>query len=1039
MLVLACAGRLQAQIAEASVEPARIPEYASVARPGPRQHPDAPEDEPQAGTTARGTPLTQRNERHFPAESRNLFHRVDMVWSDAQGALVPFDYSADEGARADAARDAIRGKNTWILWGAGTEEFWGWFQEEGYGLGDLLVLLDSRKRSQRFRTAGIMNQPGMRAVTEPNRLGLYLDEAEPGVGDEPSKIFLTEPSGKVSQPYPLEVPFEPVESDEYRKILEDLPQDGVDPRVYGYPSGVVSLRLWPNPDFFAKTPAAKRARAYWDERVTANPQAFYNDRSVQADPNLIRPFRVSMTCAFCHIGPHPLNPPADPEAPEWENLSSTIGNQYWRPAQLFTNLLRDDSFIRQFLASSLPGTLDTSQVNTDHISNPNAINAIFDVPARLALAARNPPEEQSAANLLLPAVEEPHRTITPRRTPRVLLDGSDSIGVFGALARVYLNFGTHPRLWARSHNPIVGFRAQTPFSIETLSETSVFWRINIERRVPYMGAFFEYRNAAGKNVAPPMKLEHAAQGGTRVGKRIVASHATRAAAGRKVFLERCAICHSSIQPPNFRLDFGDDWEARNSANTASRYALTLPRAFADWERFIDSAPYRNYVARMLRDAPPPRPDQPDPFLTGNFLSTDIRVPVTLTGTNAGRAVATNAMRGQMWDNFSSETYKRLPAVGPVRFYNPYAHGTGIDQWLNNDAFLPPGGGPGYYRPPSLIGLWATAPYLHNNALGYYNGNPQIAARLAAFHDGIDKLLWSKRRAARPASATGGLEPPPGDLRFASPGFFSAGGLTDPGYIYRTTQRSRIEFAKPFIRPLIEGIAGSFWTRFATHYLWIGTALALAILAVGGRARHAGFVLLVIGVVVGAALAVLRLDRVYGSVLWLTPLAPVALASWFWLSGTGTRAARTVLAALALAALYAGAKTNAFVSGRLGDLSLGTIPKGTPVALVMNLDPDAPTGDLIRALAALLRGLLIVEHRHLDELEKLEDLYWYREIDVAQLERRELAALKAFENEAGAAMLQVSKNPDFVLDRGHWFGESLTDEQKGDLKAFLLTL
>jgi len=37
------------------------------------------------------------------------------------------------------------------------------------------------------------------------------------------------------------------------------------------------------------------------------------------------PIRVS--CGFCHIGPHPLNPPANPEEPEWKNLSGVIGGQ----------------------------------------------------------------------------------------------------------------------------------------------------------------------------------------------------------------------------------------------------------------------------------------------------------------------------------------------------------------------------------------------------------------------------------------------------------------------------------------------------------------------------------------------------------------------------------------------------------------------------------------------------------------------------------------------------------------------------------------
>jgi hypothetical protein len=36
-------------------------------------------------------------------------------------------------------------------------------------------------------------------------------------------------------------------------------------------------------------------------------------------------------------------------------------------------------------------------------------------------------------------------------------------------------------------------------------------------------------------------------------------------------------------------------------------------------------------------------------------------------------------------------------------------------------------------------------------------------------------------------------------------------------------------------------------------------------------------------------------------------------------------------------------------------------------------------------------------------------------------------------------MRISKCPDFVLDRGHWFGEALSDRDKTDLKAFLKTL
>ncbi len=47
--------------------------------------------------------------------------------------------------------------------------------------------------------------------------------------------------------------------------------------------------------------------------------------------------------------------------------------------------------------------------------------------------------------------------------------------------------------------------------------------------------------------------------------------------------------------------------------------------------------------------------------------------------------------------------------------------------------------------PSLIGIWATAPFLHNNALGAYTGDPSVAGRVKAFDDAVTKLLWPDKR------------------------------------------------------------------------------------------------------------------------------------------------------------------------------------------------------------------------------------------------------------------------------------------------------
>ena len=125
------------------------------------------------------------------------------------------------------------------------------------------------------------------------------------------------------------------------------------------------------------------------------------------------------------------------------------------------------------------------------------------------------------------------------------------------------------------------------------------------------------------------------------------------------------------------------------------------------------------------------------FADDNFFSDEARYPVTKIKTNAARALGTNALAGHVWQNFSSDTYKALPAVGEIEVYNPFTTGT--------DKFTMKGGGRGYYRTTSLISVWATAPLLHNNALGEYTGDPSVAGRMKAFDDAVEKLLWPEKR------------------------------------------------------------------------------------------------------------------------------------------------------------------------------------------------------------------------------------------------------------------------------------------------------
>jgi hypothetical protein len=187
--------------------------------------------------------------------------------------------------------------------------------------------------------------------------------------------------------------------------------------------------------------------------------------------------------------------------------------------------------------------------------------------------------------------------------------------------------------------------------------------------------------------------------------------------GKDVFAERCARCHSSKQPD---VPAAIDLENANGPDYLTKWnqywAWTKTDAF--------KASMRQIVAK-------------DDFLDGNYLSTELRVPATLLGINACSPLATNAIAGNIWDNFSSQSYKQLPAVGSIKVRHPVT-GAEYDYPLA-------GGGRGYIRPASLISAWSTAPFLQNNTVGHFEWSPSVDARMSSFQDSIEQMLWPEKR------------------------------------------------------------------------------------------------------------------------------------------------------------------------------------------------------------------------------------------------------------------------------------------------------
>jgi hypothetical protein len=659
---------------------------------------------PQAGEVQDEARRAGRQAASFPAAEEDYFHDMD-------GGIA-------------LTGDEVKGRNMWLVWTGGDDRFWDLMATASVGNLDFIKTLSSYpglkfSRDNRWNYLGLVNEPCFEKATgpDPDRYGLWLDKRKADC---------------------LADPFE--NEKKYPGVVIGARSKNVPAgSYYGYPSGIVGLRLFPNPDFDEE--AAKK----WDAK------RFYDDPTYYNDKKLIRPYRVGMSCAFCHVGPNPTKPPADPENPKWENLSSNVGAQYFWIDRIFSWQADPSSFAYQLFHTSRPGTLDTSLVSSDNINNPRTMNAVYGLMPRLALSKRWGKETLAGGSLnnkqfndfihdgtLTQFFQAPDTVWTGR----ILKDGSDSVGALGALNRVYLNIGLFSEEWLLHFRPLIGGMKITPIEITTARKNSAYWEAT-EQQTPDMGLFFL------KSTKPHL-LKDAPGGEIYLTKdKATLQH------GKVVFAERCARCHSSkIPTPAPGVDPGGCSGKDYMACWTKYWAWTKTDEFKSTMRKI-----------VLQDD----------FLNDNYLSTEMRIPTPLLQTNACSPLATNAIAGNIWDNFSSQTYKDLPSVGTVTVYDPIS---GVPS-----QYLMPGGGRGFTRPASLISAWSTAPFLLNNSVGKFDPSPSVEARMRSFQDSIEKMLWPEKRERD-----------------------SVLGDKVPGLIDRTTARSYLRipggYLPDYLRPLL---------------------------------------------------------------------------------------------------------------------------------------------------------------------------------------------------------------------------------------------
>ena len=385
--------------------------------------------------------------------------------------------------------------------------------------------------------------------------------------------------------------------------------------------------------------------------------------------DLVRPYRVGMSCAFCHVGPSPINPPARPEKPLGEpRLQHRRAVLLGRPHLLLEHPAADRDDLRRAQRGQppLPAVPHQPAGRAGHLAG---LHRLHEQPAhderglrgdrRASSSRRSTGAERCTATSATTSsprtIRRPPRSLalrTPsvrarRYSMRVLKDGADSAWARSARSTASISTSACS---ARSGSCI-----SAPSSAGRRSRRS-----GSPMRSKQLGLLAGDRGADTADMAifflVTARADHLADapGGAGI-PRTVRDPGQGWSAARSSSRDNCAACHSSKQPEPIA-DSGVD--AGHLRGRRQRAALSRMLG-----SLLGLDPDRRFKDAMVKLVTATRCRRPGTFLDGNYLSTERRVPVDLLETNACTAIATNGLCGDIWDNFTSSTYKSLPPPG----------------------------------------------------------------------------------------------------------------------------------------------------------------------------------------------------------------------------------------------------------------------------------------------------------------------------------------------------------------------------------------
>jgi hypothetical protein len=378
-----------------------------------------------------------------------------------------------------------------------------------------------------------------------------------------------------------------------------------------------------------------------------------------ADHSLEPPFHIGISCGACHIGLDPARPPRDPNHPAWENIRGLVGNQFVRNAVVLGSGVQPNPHDKS------PSTLEWEEFAHERpgATDTSAIpNDQISNPGTMNAVIATQRRPHAFRERVLTWYQEP----CDEADPRICWEDPQWRGH---------ERGSKTWHWRESRP---GDANYTVYHILKGGEDSIGAGGAVQRVYINIGSCAEQCWLNHLTDLRAFLPNQRGYGQTP----FEAGQCRRDCPAYRAIEDRVPELFAwlkSAQPTPLATALEANEEGQRALTARLSRIVTPENVEAGRRLFVRSCSGCHSSVKG------------DETFKNNWMGSDELKPISLIKTYACRAMHSNHLRGNVWAEFASEKRKDDKT--------------------------------GFYRVPSLLNVWAFAPFLHNNAIG-----PEVCSR-----------------------------------------------------------------------------------------------------------------------------------------------------------------------------------------------------------------------------------------------------------------------------------------------------------------------